>query len=346
MKHPGRRGFTLLEVMLALGLTSLILVALGMAIDFHLRVLDAGRAHVEEAQLARVLLRRIADDLRGTVPVDSQNSAGASGASDVSGSSGASVASGASGTSTTSDTSDASGTTLSTTPHATPGIYGDAYTIQMDVSRLPQPYQLQTQCTLGSESLQATSLSDVKTVSYYVGSTQDAGSAMGFQGVGATGGIQGAAGSLPAAPSGEQGLLRLELDRAAAQFQAEHGGFDATALNPALLAPEVAGIEFAYCDGTQWLDVWDTAQNGGLPVAVQVTLYITPAKSKRAASSWLDGLTGSPSNQEANLAYYLLVPIPAAQAVQSSGPSDMSSDSDSSGSASGSGGGGEGGPRS
>jgi prepilin-type N-terminal cleavage/methylation domain-containing protein len=351
MNRCRQHGFTLLEVMLALGLTALILVALGMAIDFHLRVLDAGRAHVEEAQLARVLLRRIADDLRGTVPYDSQNSAGTSGGTGMQdtlggtgtlGSIGDSVTQ---GTSNTSDTSNASGTTLSTTPQATPGIYGYASAIQIDVSRLPMPYQLQTQCALGTEGLQATSLSDAKTVCYYVGSTQGTGSTMGFQGGDATAARQGTAGGLPAAASGDQGLLRVEQDRAAAQFQAEHGGVSSSALSPTLLAPEVAGIEFAYCDGTQWLDVWDTTQNGGLPVAVRVTLYITPARPQRNGSSWLNGLTGSSSAQEANLAYYLLVQIPAAQAVQSSGSPDSgsssgdSSKSESGGSASGKSGG-------
>src|SRR3990172_5486813 len=127
MSNSRSHGFTLLEVLLALALTALILVALGMAIDFHFRVLDAGRAHVEEAQLARVLLHRIADDLRGAVYVEAASTS-------------------ASGTPTTT----AAATT--STDATTPGIYGDAYSIQVDVSRLPQPHQLQTQSQTPSES--------------------------------------------------------------------------------------------------------------------------------------------------------------------------------------------------
>ena len=65
--NPKSRGFTLLEVILALGLSGLVLVAVAMAIDFHLRLVNSNRTGVEEAQLARVLLDRIAEDLSNVV---------------------------------------------------------------------------------------------------------------------------------------------------------------------------------------------------------------------------------------------------------------------------------------
>lgn len=64
-----RPGFTLLEVILALALTIVVLGLLGMAVDVHLRVADAGRNEVEETQSARLLLRQMADDLRRALPV-------------------------------------------------------------------------------------------------------------------------------------------------------------------------------------------------------------------------------------------------------------------------------------
>ncbi len=285
----GRRshGFTLLEVLLALGLTALILVALGMAVDFHFRVLDAGRAHVEEAQLARVLLRRIADDLRAAVH----------------------------STASTPDTStDDSETTETTVVHTTPGIYGDVYSIQVDVSRLPHPHQLQTLVSAIPESVDPTSLSDVKTVSYFTAGSQSVGLSQ-----------------LPLSSLPERGLMRCEIDRAVASYQAEQGGLSSTDLNAVLLAPEVVGLEFAYCDGTQWLDLWDTTQNGGLPVAVRVTLRITPNQTKRrgSQSQSFGGLTGGASAQEGALAYSLLVSIPAAQPTQAAGTSTESDKSNS-----------------
>lgn len=49
-KNNSRRGFTLLELMLALGLTTVILLAISMAVDLHLRSYDGRRKQLEESQ--------------------------------------------------------------------------------------------------------------------------------------------------------------------------------------------------------------------------------------------------------------------------------------------------------
>ncbi|MFO0896297.1 MAG: prepilin-type N-terminal cleavage/methylation domain-containing protein [Pirellulales bacterium] len=61
------RGFTLLEVMLALTIGTTVLLILSMAIHLQLKFTDAGRTDVEEAQLARAIMRQVADDLRASV---------------------------------------------------------------------------------------------------------------------------------------------------------------------------------------------------------------------------------------------------------------------------------------
>ena len=67
MQVRNRRGVTLLELLLALALSVIVLSAIGMAIEMHLKMLGTRRTQVEEAQLARSVLRRIADDLRSAV---------------------------------------------------------------------------------------------------------------------------------------------------------------------------------------------------------------------------------------------------------------------------------------
>ena len=62
-----RHAITLLELLLALALSGLILYAISVAIDLHLRTLDARRTNVEEARLARSVLNMIANDLRSTL---------------------------------------------------------------------------------------------------------------------------------------------------------------------------------------------------------------------------------------------------------------------------------------
>jgi hypothetical protein len=64
-----RRGFTLLETILTLALTVVLLGLLGMAVDVHLRLADAGRNELEETQTARLLLRQMCNDLRNAIPV-------------------------------------------------------------------------------------------------------------------------------------------------------------------------------------------------------------------------------------------------------------------------------------
>jgi prepilin-type N-terminal cleavage/methylation domain-containing protein len=62
-RRAARRGFTLLEVLLASAIAGTILYGLYLAIDVHLRFADAGRNTVEEATLARSLMARIASDV-------------------------------------------------------------------------------------------------------------------------------------------------------------------------------------------------------------------------------------------------------------------------------------------
>lgn len=46
--------------------------------------------------------------------------------------------------------------------------------------------------------------------------------------------------------------------------------------NESLWAPEVVDCRFRYCDGTSWVDSWDSLQRNGLPTAVEVTLKLMP----------------------------------------------------------------------
>ena len=62
-----RIGFTLLEVILALSMTVVVMAAIGVAIHLHLRSGDKTRVGIERDQLARTLMRRIADDIRAAV---------------------------------------------------------------------------------------------------------------------------------------------------------------------------------------------------------------------------------------------------------------------------------------
>lgn len=68
MRSARRRGYTLLEVFLVLVIIGVLIAAIASALNIHLRITESGRTEVEQAQLARALLGRIAGDLRGAVP--------------------------------------------------------------------------------------------------------------------------------------------------------------------------------------------------------------------------------------------------------------------------------------
>ncbi|MGI8979176.1 MAG: hypothetical protein ACR2FY_08120 [Pirellulaceae bacterium] len=68
-----RIGITLLELILALSLSVILLSAIGMAMRLYWRSFDVKRTNVEQAHLARALLRKMEDDIRSAVqynPVD------------------------------------------------------------------------------------------------------------------------------------------------------------------------------------------------------------------------------------------------------------------------------------
>ena len=68
-----RTGVTLLELILALSLSVILLFAVGMALRLYWRSFDVKRTNVEQAHLARAVLRKIEDDLRSAIqytPVD------------------------------------------------------------------------------------------------------------------------------------------------------------------------------------------------------------------------------------------------------------------------------------
>ncbi|TWT90146.1 hypothetical protein Mal64_05300 [Pseudobythopirellula maris] len=66
-------GFSLIELILAIGLSVVLVSLMAWAIDLHLIRLESSRRSVEEAQLARALMRVIADDLRDTALVVEQD---------------------------------------------------------------------------------------------------------------------------------------------------------------------------------------------------------------------------------------------------------------------------------
>jgi hypothetical protein len=340
-------------VVLALSLTVVVMSVVGTAIHLHLRSLDVMRVGIERDQLARTIMRRIADDIRGTVrhePFDASGmeaiGQGASNAMTAlmgeagggeSGSTGATSGSSSTGgitkqsagrgrsTSNTNATSAAKSNQSegesseeegSTTeaPAEVPGVYGGEYQLQIDIGRIPRPDEF-----AGTSNGGHIPASDVRTVNYYITTP-----------------------GTVAAPEG--GLMRSEMNRAEAMYMWAQGDPSQLEQRAALLAAEVAGIRFAYFDGLEFYPEWDTTAMGGLPVAVEIELTLLDPVTKQVV-----GVNGMP---DADSVYRMLVHLPnggpfaqgggagAGSSTGEEGSSDSTSQQNSSsGSESGSGGG-------
>ncbi len=300
---PGRKGFTLIEVLLSLGLAGMILVALATAVEVHLRCLQIGRTHVEEAQLARALLLRMEDDLRNAAvvnPVDSSKVAPAP-----------SSTSSTSSTSTTTTTTTTTGTETAETTGDTEeeeeyvlGLYGESDWMQVDVRRIPRLdlYDYET-IDSGSEAL-PDRVSGIKTVYYALGAETSL------------------------TPTGEDyqgGLMRREIDRALTRWADESGNLASVDQELEPIAPEVTDLEFLYYDGTQWVDAWDSTEMGGLPIAVHVSLSIMPREQFAKLTEAQDGLT-TEMEPVVNFIYSLTVALPVAEGDTASDTSSEESE--------------------
>lgn len=278
-RNSPRAGFTLLEVLLTLLISGVIIAAIAGAIGTYLRVSEVGRAEVERAQLARALLRRIADDLRAAVPIVVDDAAVvadlAASLDSASNSTSTSNTTGTNSTGTSSMTTSADdaaatnevATSAASSAAATASgvFYGTQYELQFDMSRLPKiSSSLMTADPTLAVPVSADALSDVKRVSYYLDTLA--------QGTGAT----VASADPTGAASATGGLTRRETSQAAASFEATQGATD-TGLQDRQLAPEVASLEFRYFDGAEWLFDWDSSLQGSLPLCVEILVTLRAA---------------------------------------------------------------------
>jgi hypothetical protein len=247
-----RAGFTLLEVVLAIGLCGAVMALLATAIDLYLVRVDTSRTQVETAELGRALLTKIADDLRAArYSSATAASPPTGGGTDTSGSGTSGSGSGGSG--------------LGATTATDLGIFGTL--TEMRIDRAAE--RSWRQVTVPSTELTTTAdPNDLPmTVEYYFeeGRTMKSGDL-------AAGGIADST-----TLAGYTGLYRRQTPSAAmAAASALTGGSSASeSEEPAeLLAPEVVQLTFRYSDGAAWFEEWDSATQQKLPAAVEITVSL------------------------------------------------------------------------
>ncbi len=237
-------GFTLLEVILAIGLTTLLLGAIYSALDLYWKYTTIGHAQVERAQIARAIFQKITHDLHCVTyaqQTSDEESSDSSEEEDV--------------TEIPITNPDEAYTT------ANIGVYGDATSLVLHTSRPARQPMFVSQTT--DETTTSRAQSDLLSVSYFLA-------------VSGSEGLQGIVGdrfrSNADNGSETQGLARLEGDRLVMSNADESADLEQLGEQSQLLAREIDSLQFQYFDGTDWLEVWDSIEYGSVPQAVKFTI--------------------------------------------------------------------------
>lgn len=309
-----RRGFTLLEVLLTLAMSVVLMMLIGSAIKFYADDLNVRNMEVREVQVAAAVLQMIEDDMRATLhgePIDTAALATmlTSAAGDAASGGGGGGGGGATGgedlssagiESETMETETTESADLATGAAVlqSPGLIGNQFQVQIDVSRLPRLEEYMMLMD-GTTSDVDDIPSDIKTVTYFVqnagmiGGVADVLTQMNEQTAGAT--------------SGVGGLVRRSLDRFATANAVNNGGLATLNMTGDLLASEVVGIEFSYWDGLIWQLQWNSDEMGELPLAIQIQLSVVD--SPEAAAMLSDPVASTTAVQPRMFTHVVRLPL-------------------------------------
>lgn len=322
-------GFTLMEIVLAIALTSVVMYLLMTAVELYMIRVDSSRGRVESAQLARTILDQMAADL-AAMRLDPPEAAAAGGA--LSGGGGQSAGSGQGGQAggggqggqqnqsagagqqgagggygggggNTSGSSSSSSSTLtsgSTTPTTLHGLFGTAEELRIDRAAPPN----WARASRMVEPTEPPSSSDLpRTVRYYlVEGSSLSSQEYAQQGV-----------NVEEESASTSGLYREIVPTASISPDADPlvtpASQDGVVVE--LLAPEVVKLEFHYFDGEQLVDEWDVVEDAGLPAGVEILLTIhEPDYGPQNPADEQRSLTGPRYDEKDLVVYRRFVRLP------------------------------------
>ena len=270
-----RRGYTLLEILVASAIAVLLMSALYVAVELQLRHAQAGREVIEQSTLVRALMSRVSGDINSCIgpamPASSSSSGQAAGttagaATGGTGATGSTSSSGGASGSSASGSGSSSGSTSSTSS-SSPSvvvnnsvqvnlIQGDAGQLTLTVSQWPRELNLSPDAAADVQPI----VSDLRRITYWLAGGE--GNALG--------------------------LARQEMKLVTSD--------DASTLIPPnipdeaahVIAEEVKSLTFSYFDGSQWQDTWDSTQPGadgatpkGPPLAIAIVIGIPAPGAQR-----------------------------------------------------------------
>ena len=257
-QRVNRAAFTLLELMLALGLTATLLTAVYSALELHWRFSTLGQVEVERAQVARAIFTKMSADIRSTMyapPVDEfvpEDTSDSDTDDD---------------TDTGSSTSDADEFLVEPIVEVTDpaeaysgssiGVFGDAVSVVLHINRPYRPGANSDEGVLNPESE-----SNQKSISYFLAGGEGSLATM----------VAGQFQTEQVYDDGIDGLARMSGDRFTLTLADQQGDMVQLASQTKLLAEEINSLSFEYHDGVEWLTEWDSDVQERVPNAIGVTI--------------------------------------------------------------------------
>ncbi len=255
-----RAGHTLFEILLALGLSLVLLVAVYSALDIHWKFSAAGRERMERSQVARALLEKLHGDIRDVVFRDEEISAREK-------------------FELSKPQQAGEGSSIRVTRP------GDDF-VSRNVGLIGSSERLLLQVSRSSSTrISTTAVPDSPATSVFEPSVKDQRFVYwqfvenGTQTISTTtlAGQRNASTASRLSSNSTSGLARFETNLAAAIAADLTGTQSESFDNSNIIAHEVRGIRFRYFDGIAWHDAWDSVVIQRLPRAVEVTIRFRPA---------------------------------------------------------------------
>ncbi|WP_437226177.1 prepilin-type N-terminal cleavage/methylation domain-containing protein [Planctomicrobium sp. SH661] len=260
-------GFTLIEVLIALGLSVMLISAVYASVDLYYRYQTAGRAEIRGQQLMRALTRMIAQDLSCVVlKIPEEANSGDSGlqAADEAGAESSSGTGGASFSGSSFDAMAAGGTSsaqgslssgtemsfLGLEDAGLPVIFGIVGTSELLHLAVSLPTRELNYFPLSTTTTPRERSSDLQIVTFGLTSIDSIQMAMLQKNLKST------------RPS-------VGLGRRVRDMYTSIAG-DEMLESDALIAPEVTELTFRYFDAGEWFESWDSVTMGRLPRAIEV----------------------------------------------------------------------------
>ncbi len=266
-----RAGYTLMELLLALGLSVVVIAAIGMAIQIYVISLTNQQATIERKQIVRSLFAMISRDLRAGVQYEGADYSVLD----------QKLIDMAQQVAPEEEVEEAEGEAEPEAEEPTiiveeevafrPTLLGSETAVMIDISRLPRLDQYNP--LVAAADLETQTPSDVKSLAYFVSLDK--------------GGIEDQLDFAETRAAG--GLYRREIDRAVANHMGNYDLISEADKYTRLVAHEVAQIGFRYFDGEQWQSEWDSTEAGRFPPAIEIVLVIDTERSAESSQSYSYG---------------------------------------------------------